>query len=395
MKRQKLLFATMQAGGGHVATAHAMKQAIEEAYPGQFDMSIADYLDEVGATQLDKRNKDAWRFALRYPVTARLGQRAIDLWPQLSIRIQRLIVQEFAELAAQHIEKEHPDIIISNYGLVSTGLALAKKRYHLDVPVITFATETHNICAYWADPWADHVIVPNNDLKQQLVRMGMPEDKLSVVGYPVQQSFLYPKQKEEARRILDLPSGFTCLLSLGGEGVATKSEQMLNTLLDIPGLDNIIVICGRNQDLKDNLEAQGNPRLQVKGFVTNMADYIAASDLVIGKAGPASVYETLAVGRPMIITSYAGLNELGVLDFVVDKGLGAYARSAKDLKAHLEFYIQHPEQLERVRKRCKKLKLAKQTRSMGDALVRFANQDKVKTQRRYPVSKQVPLLSQV
>lgn len=385
----------MQAGGGHVATAHAMKQAIEDAYPGQFDMKIADYLDEVGARQLDRRNKEAWRFALRYPITARLGQRVIDLWPQLSIQIQRLIVKEFAELAARHIEQEQPDIIISNYGLVSSGLALAKKRYGLDVPVITFATETHNICAYWADPWSDHVIVPNHDLKQQLMRMGMPEDKLSVVGYPVQQAFLYPKHKDEARRYLNLGQGFSCLLSLGGEGLATKSEHMLSSLLEISGLATIIVICGRNQDLKTSLESLNNPKLHIKGFVTNMADYIAASDLVIGKAGPASVYETLAVGRPMIITSYAGLNELGVLDFVVEKHLGAYARGSKDLKHHVEYYLRNPEQLERVRKRCKKLKLAKQTRSMGDAIVTFARQNNSEQARIFPISQPAQFIGQV
>lgn len=369
--KTKILFATMWAGGGHVATANAMQQAIEVAHPDRFDITTKDFIDTVGATKLDTQNKDIWRFALRYPVTARVGQRVIDFWPQMSIQVQRRIVSEFADLAAEYLEKEKPDLIISNYGMVSSGLALAKERHNLDIDIITFATETHNICAYWADPWADHIIVPNYELKKQLNRMGVPKSKLSVVGYPVQQSFLYPKTKAEAKKLFGLSGGLSCLLTMGGEGVATKSEKMLNTLLEIPELTDIIVICGRNEALKQRLE-QMDDRLHVTGFVTNMADYLAASDIVIGKAGPASVYETLAVGRPMVITSYAGLNELGVLNFVVKSQLGAYAKTAEELKAKIQDYVDDPGELELVQERCKNLKLVDQTKAMGTAIVDYA-----------------------
>ena len=383
----KLLFATMQAGGGHIATAKAMQQAIEVVYPNQFDTQIKDYIAEVGASKFDKLNKDIWRLALRYPVTARVGQRLIDLWPQISIQIQRLMVKDFAELTAEHLQKEKPDLVISNYGLVSTGLALAKKRHRLDVPIITFATETHNICAYWADPWADHIIVPNHDLKRQLMRMGVSKEKLSVVGYPVQQAFLYPRQKAEAKRMLGLSGGLSCLLTLGGEGVAIQSEKMLKTLLEMP-FEDVVVICGRNKALKSKLQQLNlDGRLHVKGFVTNMADHLSASDLVIGKAGPASVYETLAVGRPMIITSYAGLNELGVLDFVVDNGLGAYARNAKELRSKVSHYLENPAELEQVRLRCKRLKFAKQTKALANALVDYVTEKPAPAQPRTSLRK--------
>jgi len=151
--KTKLLFATMQAGGGHIATAKAMQQAIEAAYPNRFDISIKDFIDTVGATKLDSRNKEMWRIALRYPVLPRVGQRVIDFSPQTSIQVQRRMVSEFADLAAEYLQKEQPDLVISNYGVVTTGLALAKERHNLKTKIITFATETHNICAYWADPW--------------------------------------------------------------------------------------------------------------------------------------------------------------------------------------------------------------------------------------------------
>jgi hypothetical protein len=41
---------------------------------------------------------------------------------------------------------------------------VGKRRYGLKVPVLTFATEPHNISAYWADPRAEHIVVPSEEV---------------------------------------------------------------------------------------------------------------------------------------------------------------------------------------------------------------------------------------
>ena len=97
-----LLFATIAAGGGHVATARAMAEAIEHRYPERFAMRIADFMHEVGATVFDQRHKAMWRWALRYPQSARLGQRVIDALPRMAMRGQRRLLTSFARLAAAH-----------------------------------------------------------------------------------------------------------------------------------------------------------------------------------------------------------------------------------------------------------------------------------------------------
>jgi UDP-N-acetylglucosamine:LPS N-acetylglucosamine transferase len=264
-------------------------------------------------------------------------------------------------------------LVISNHYLLTTSFALAKRRLGLQLPVLTFATETHNVSANWADPWADHIIVPNEGVKGDLERMGVPAHKVSVVGYPVQQDFLHAPSKTEARKEIGL-EGFTCLVSLGGEGIGGDIERILSPLLVLEAVHHLIVICGRNESLKTSLQHRyaTAPKVRIEGFVNNMATHIAASDVVIGKAGPASVYETLAVGRPMLITSYAGLNEKGVLQFVVDKGLGAYLPQPELLKAEVLRYATSQDLLERVAKEASALGLEHQTRALALAVVRYA-----------------------
>ena len=57
-------------------------------------------------------------------------------------------------------------------------------------------------------------------------------------------------------------------------------------------------------------------QIAVRGYVTNLADYIAAADVVVGKSGPNQVFETLLQERPIIISSFLA-NEKETTDWVI------------------------------------------------------------------------------
>ena len=372
--RPKILFATISAGGGHVATARAMAEAIERSYPGEFELRVSDYMKEVGVTGLDRRHKDSWRRALRYPFLARAGQRLIDTFPRPAIAAQRRILRSFARAAAGDLNQSPPRLVVSNHGLVTTGLAEAKRLYGLQTPVLTFATEPHNISAYWAEPRADHIVVPSEEVRRDLLRLGVPAKKLEVVGYPVRQSFLYPPPKKEARESLGLANRFTCLVAFGGEGVGGNQRCLVETLLNSDVSPQVIAATGRNEALARGLRKlpAGEKRLRVLGFVEDVAPYLAAADVFVGKAGPASVYESLAVGRPALLTGYAGLNERGVLRFVLREGLGSHVKDLDALSREVERYATTPGLSEEVSLRCRDLDIEYSTGRLARYVVRYA-----------------------
>lgn len=372
--RPGILFATIAAGGGHVATARAMAEAIERYYTGEFELRVSDYMKEVGATELDRLHKDSWRRALRYPVLARAGQRLIDAFPGPAIAVQRRILRSFARAAARDLNGRCPRLVVSNHGLITTGLAEARRLYSLKTPVLTFATEPHNISAYWAEPQADHVVVPSEEVRRDLISLGVPPERLAVVGYPVRQSFLCPPSKEEARRQLGLQDRFTCLVAFGGEGVGGDQRRLVGALLGSGDAPQVVAVTGRNVALKAGLGRlrAGRGRLRVEGFVEDMAPYLAASDVFVGKAGPASVYEALAVGRPVLLTGYAGLNEKGVLRFAVREGLGSYVGGWTELLREIRRYAADPALSEEVSRRCRALDLGYATERLARYVVRYA-----------------------
>lgn len=373
--RPAILFATISVGGGHVATARAMAEAVERHYPGRFELDISDYMKDLGVTRLDRIHKGFWRKALRFPVVARTGQRLIDAFPRTTIAGQSRALRRFARAAAADLSPAPPRLIVSNHGLITSGLVEARRLHGLDVPVLTFATEPHGISSYWADPRADHIVAPSEEVRRDLVRFGVPEEKTAVVGYPVGQAFLNAPVKAEARARLGLPDRFTCLVSFGGEGVAESDPRaVIRALLDAECSPHVVMITGRNHALRKRLAGleSGEDRLRVEGFTDDVACYLAASDVFVGKAGPASVYEALAVGRPALLTGYTALNERGVVRFVEEEGLGHYARTPAALQKAVWRYASDPTLLEEVALRRRRLGLPSMTEQLAHHIVRYA-----------------------
>lgn len=339
-----MLFATIAAGGGHLATASAMAESVAAhaavaAHPaGSVTVRVSEVMPELGFAALDRRHKSSWRGLLERPRLVRWAQRAMDSAPALARAAQDLLLDAFAKSAAAHYLAHPPSLIVVNHGWLATAFTRATVRYGLAVPVVVYATEPFDASALWSTPAAQTVLAPSTAAVQSLVNVGVPRTALTVAGYPVAARFLSAPAQTEARARLGLPEGFTCLISLGAEGVVGSEFVGAIEQLARRGVQTLCM-CGRNARLKETLEAlaarlEGAPDggraggtgngvpPRVFGYVADMETYLAACDVVLGKAGPASTMEALAVGRPVIATSYAGLNELAVGHYLAASGQG-------------------------------------------------------------------------
>jgi len=100
----------------------------------------------------------------------------------------------------------------------------------------------------------------------------------------------------------------------------------------------VAVICGRNRVLQrrlGRLAARADGRLVVRGFVSNMADWLRCADVVVGKAGPSTIAEATCCAAPLVLTSCVPGNEDGNVDMVVSAGAGRYAPRLGDLVAEV------------------------------------------------------------
>ena len=323
----EVLFATIAAGGGHVATARALAEAVERQSQGRLPTRLSDAMAEYGAADLDRRHKRAWRGMLARPTLVRVAQRLTDAAPALTRTLHNALLDGFAARVAEALNAAPPSLVVVNHGWLATAFTRARTRFGLTARVVIFATEPFDASALWSTPRAEAVLAPSAAARSDLVDLGVPAARVAVAGYPVARRFLEAPSRAEARAALGSADAFTCLLSLGAEGVVDDAAVAAAVAIAEQG-SQVFAVCGRNEELRSRLVAAGassraaRERLQVHGFAENMEVLLAASDLVVGKAGPASTMEALAVGRPVLAASYAGLNEQKVVAFLRAYGLG-------------------------------------------------------------------------
>jgi len=94
----------------------------------------------------------------------------------------------------------------------------------------------------------------------------------------------------------------------------------------------LVVVCGRNQRLQDELEAKAWPiPTIVRGFVDDIWNWMAACDCIISKAGPGTIVEALALGLPILLSGYIPGQESGNVPYVLKHGVGLYVEDPRQI----------------------------------------------------------------
>jgi glycosyltransferase involved in cell wall biosynthesis len=176
---------------------------------------------------------------------------------------------------------------------------------------------------------ADKVIAVCQALKEAMIKLGTPEEKISVISNGVDTNKFRPMPKDEARTALGLPAG-TMLLSVGGL-IPRKGFDVLIRALKIlideyHEKDLYLVIIGdgeSRQDLGDLVAAlELKDRVRFTGPVPHRDLYAwySAADLFClasdREGWPNVILESLACGTPVVATDIWGVPEILVSEEV-------------------------------------------------------------------------------
>lgn len=332
---KRVLFATIAAGGGHVAMSRAIAANLAQYYPGEVTSTISDLMLEYGAAELDARHKRAWQRMLEMGPWLRAGQRVMDAAPSVTRLVQQRMLHAFGRSLPEQLDPLGYDLIITTHGWLITALNTAIA-HGLRTPVMHFAIEPFDGNALWADTRSTHVVTTSLAAASDLAHLGVASRHVIPIGYPVPPTLLTPRDQADARKSFGLQNQFTVLFSIGAEGVGGPVVEVATALAQRSV--QVVVLTGRNEALQRALVHLALPGVLPVPFTDRVLDYVAAADLVLAKAGPSSIFEALAQGKPLIITKMAARNELRNMEFVVGRGFGRYATKAPDIVAAVEDY---------------------------------------------------------
>lgn len=320
----RILILSCNTGEGHNSVAAAlMERFVQE---GHFCMQI----DALSLVSEHVSSTVSRAHAFIYRNLPELYGRGYRREEEHAVKLPEFLFTEAGPALEQLLKHYRIDAVISVHvfgGLLTTHLA---QRRGLRLPTYFVATD------YTCSPYVDlcrvnRFFIPHRSLIPQFCRKGIPEALLVASGIPLRQAFYHLKSKTEARRALSLPEeGQVVLISSGSIGCGPVQQLCQQLSEELPGAE-LVAVCGHNEKLRSKLEEKLAPgRCRVVGFTDKMADYMAAADVYVSKAGGLSVTEALASGSRLVIMDAVPGCESENLAFLEGQGL---ARGAKTVPA--------------------------------------------------------------
>jgi UDP-N-acetylglucosamine:LPS N-acetylglucosamine transferase len=336
---KKVLILTAKLGGGHRNSAKIIHNWLAENQIKSLIWDITDPLPKVkGKSWIEWfYYLTAVKFPFLWELTVKIGQatpRPAFLW-------------YFGLLTNAHlkqvIKESKPDLIVSTYG----HLAALVEGLEPGAPVINIVSDPFTPNFYWLYGRRDQIVVISQIVYDYALDKKVEASRLHLISPMVNPKFtvqLSETVKQAMRLDLGLNSRPTVLIMAGGEGLP-KGQEIVRTLLDSSPNYNLMVICGKDAGLKTKLERlktnYPNCNFHVYGFIDHVYEIMNLADVVISKAGPATILESLALDKPILLTSYYA-QEKGNLDFVVNNNYGLFEPRVEVLPKVLEDILNQP-----------------------------------------------------
>lgn len=304
--RRKAEFFYVEAGGGHKSAATALK-AVMDARQSEWDITLTNLNHVLGPTDVFKavtgRGLEDWyNWMLKegWTLGAAPAMRPMHLliW---------LLGGKLTRLLEAHFHARQPELVVSLIPHFNRYLHRAVRRYSNRVPFATVITDFADIPPrVWLERQLQYVACGTaKAVRQARDEYRLPEDRiLATSGMILRPSFyeVQPVDRAAERARLGLKNGVPLALVLfGGEGARPMAD--IARRLSDSGLGlQLILMYGHNEKLGARLrELKLRVPVHVQGFTSDVPRFMQIADFMIGKPGPGSISEALAMRLPVIV----------------------------------------------------------------------------------------------
>jgi UDP-N-acetylglucosamine:LPS N-acetylglucosamine transferase len=327
MKRIEL--ALFDAGGGHRAAATALEMAIRsEQRPWDTHLlNLQELLDplDILKKRFGIRIQDFYNLMLENGWT--LGSRKLLKVLQWVIRLNH---RSTVRLMEAHWKQTQPDMLVSFVPHFNCALGESFSKLFSERPFVTILTDLADYPPhFWIEANQRQYFICGTDRAvQQARQMGHAEDRIFRASGMILHPRFYEapladpiREREHLGLRPDLPTGLLLFGGYGSKAMFEIAERLERSALDL----QLIFVCGKNDKLAAALRSQRSrlPRF-VEGFTTRVNYYMQLADFFIGKPGPGSVSEALAMHLPVIVECNAWTlpQERYNAEWIVEKQVG-------------------------------------------------------------------------
>jgi UDP-N-acetylglucosamine--N-acetylmuramyl-(pentapeptide) pyrophosphoryl-undecaprenol N-acetylglucosamine transferase len=221
------------------------------------------------------------------------------------------------------------DVVLVSGAYVSVPVALAARQRR--IPVMIYLPDREpGLAVRLLSRFVDRIAVSFEQVRHAFP--GAVRHKVWVSGYPVRPALL-DADRARGRQALGLDPALKTLLVMGGSrGARPINRALVATLPELLSYCQVVHIAGQLdwpwvEVERDKLSPESRARYRAYPYLhEDLAAAMAAADLVVARAGAATLAEFPAVGLPSILVPYpySGQHQEANADFMV--GAGASVR---------------------------------------------------------------------
>lgn len=394
-------------GGGHRASANALRDAFDELYPGQIEVDIVDIFTEYGPFWPINAFVPIYKIMATYPIlwqiTYESGATPLGLWFN-ELMLEIFCFEPFKECMVRPSgsTEKRADMVVSVHPLTqdiplkilndvdSNGKSRKDGR---TTPFATVVTDLGGAHPTWFNPGVDKCFVPSDALNKAARDRGVQSEQIVQYGLPIRKGFwadrgtntgkstnaqsgnffedLFAgltggKSNTETPKVSSPKSSLQTKLGLnenlptvlivgGGDGMGgiIKQANAMGEKLAQKGAEDgntyqMVVVCGKNEQAQNDLSSKEwgeNINVVVNGFVNNMDEWMRSSDVIVTKAGPGSIAEASICGLPCMLSSYLPGQEFGNIAFVEENGFGKYSGDPQKIADEVSTWLSSTDML--------------------------------------------------
>ena len=353
-RKPRVLLLSASSGAGHVRAA----QALEKAFAARGDCQV-QHIDAIEyVSKLFQRAYDKTYISMVRRAPELMGvlyDRTDQPWqhPRRRLALDRLNSQPMIRM----LKHAQPDLCVATHFLPAEIIAwlIAKKKLNAKNAIVVTDYDVH---AMWLCRTVSRYYVAIPEAAEYLAGIGVPREILRVTGIPIDPLFAVPLDRAAARTALNLdPKSPVLLLSAGGYGVGPL-EQLVRDLLSLQKPWQLVAIAGKSEKMKKRLDEiaraagtlpNGFARLVPVGFTTQMDQYMAAADLLVGKAGGLTTSEALARHLPMALIEPIPGQEFRNADHLLEAGAAIRCNNLPAAAWKIAQLLDNPSRMEKMR----------------------------------------------
>lgn len=304
-KKKVLVLSTIQ---GHASLA----QAVEENLSDDFEVNIFCHPDPT-----------LYFYKIIYRYAPRLMSFIFSImnFNVVNKMVCFYLQHKYKNILFFELNSYHPDIIISvNYAF---DPVIEKYRKSVSLPYINIMPDPRTFYKFSVSSTADINFVFD---KQQKVKCDQlkPQANNVVLGWLCRKNF-YNKPNMIFNHD---PKNIVNMLFIGGSEGTEKIYEVIKKILIASPQVLCFVVTGKNNKLFTKINKlihqypSSKAKIDLIGWTDKLYSYVKHCNLVVGKAGPNSVFESVAAGKPYFAITHIGGLENGNLEIIKDYQIG-------------------------------------------------------------------------